>query len=125
MAQKSTGATYSINGFDTSVTMDHGYCPFCPYSSSAHQTLNNHVQMHLHLAMFCGRPGCFFVSLQAKEMIEHSSQVHHIYHAEGLIEKKRKRSPSDPDIWIVMLGFPLEKTGVSKIPALPEVYWIH
>ena len=40
----------------------YGYCPFCSYTSTNHQTLNNHIRMHLRLTLACRMKDCWFVT---------------------------------------------------------------
>ena len=46
----------------------YGYCLFCSYASTNHQTLNNHIRMHLCLTLACTMKDCWFVT--------HSSEAH-------------------------------------------------
>ena len=53
-------------------SIDAGFCPFCNYHVSCHKTLNNHIQIHLSLLLFCGFPGCFYASSDCKAMFQHA-----------------------------------------------------
>ena len=56
MSRVTTKETFNIDGYDTTVKVDHAYCPFCLYSCSAHRVINNHVRMHFRSILFCGWP---------------------------------------------------------------------
>ena len=43
--------------------VDSGFCPFCKYHAGCHRTLNNHVQLHFRMPMFCGVGDCFYPHL--------------------------------------------------------------
>ena len=51
----------------------YGYCPFCSYASTNHQTLNNHIQTHLHLTLACGMKDCWFVTHSSDLMWKHAA----------------------------------------------------
>ena len=51
----------------------YGYCPFCTYASTNHRTLNNHIQMHLHLTLACRMPDCWFVTHSSETMWKHAA----------------------------------------------------
>ena len=51
----------------------YGYCPFCSYASTNHQTLNNHIRMHLHLTLACGMKDCWFVTHSSNLMWKHAA----------------------------------------------------
>ena len=68
--------TYVVDGVPTTIKADYAYCPFCSYTCSNHQAINNHVQMHFRAILMCGWPSCYFVHMQSKKMIEYSAEVH-------------------------------------------------
>ena len=84
MSRVTTKETFNIDGCDTTVKVDHAYCPFCSYSCSAHRVINNHVRMHFRSILFCGWPGCFFVCMLAQNMLDHSRDKHSIKRAPPL-----------------------------------------
>ena len=51
----------------------YGYCPFCSYTSTNHRTLNNHIQMHLHLTLACGMKDCWFMTHSSDLMWKHAA----------------------------------------------------
>ena len=51
----------------------YGYCPFCSYASTNHQTLNNHIRMHLRLTLACGMKDCWFVTHSSDLMWKHAA----------------------------------------------------
>ena len=50
----------TVNGHTYLTEIDARFCLFCNYHCSCHKTLNNHVQIHLWLLMFCGVGDCFY-----------------------------------------------------------------
>ena len=78
MCRVTTTQNVSVSGRTYSVQIDSGFCPFCQYHAECHKTLNNHVQLHLHMLMFCGVPGCFYTTFNSKFMIPHAAEVHKI-----------------------------------------------
>ena len=78
MARVTTTETYVMDGVPTTVKADYAYCPFCSYACSNHRAINNHVRMHFQAILMCGWPGCYFVHMQSKKMIEHSAEVHNM-----------------------------------------------
>ena len=54
--------------------VNHGYCPLCPYASSNHRTLNNHVLLHFCTSMACRIPDCWFMSHNAEHMWKHAAK---------------------------------------------------
>ena len=68
--------TYIVNGTPTTIKADNAFCPFCAYTASNHRAINNHVRMHFRAILVCGWPGCYFVHMQSKKMIEHSAEAH-------------------------------------------------
>ena len=87
MAQVTTTETYVMDGVPTTIKADYAYCPFCSYACSNHRAINNHVQMHFQAILMCGWPGCYFVHMQSKKMIEHSAEVHDMARAQPAREK--------------------------------------
>ena len=76
MARVTVRETYVMDGVPTTVKVDQAYCPFCSYSCSNHRAINNHVLMHFRAILICRWPGCYYVHMQAKKMIEHSAEAH-------------------------------------------------
>ena len=87
MAQVTATETYIMDGVPTTVKADYAYCPFCSYACSNHWAINNHVQMHFRAILMCGWPGCYFVHMQSKKMIEHSAEVHNMAWAQPAQER--------------------------------------
>ena len=68
----------------------YSYCPFCTYASQNHRTLNNHIQMHLHLTLACGMPDCWSITHSAETMWKHA--VSHVLHtAEPIAVYSKKK----------------------------------
>ena len=78
MTHVTMSETYDIDGNKITAKVDHTYSLFCPYLCSSHQALNNHIQMHFQAILMCGWRGCYFVHIQSKKMIEHSSKEHNM-----------------------------------------------
>ena len=76
MHQVTTTQPVTVSGCTYLVWIDSSFCPFCQYHLECHKTLNNHVQLHLWLEMFCGVPGCFYATFSSKSMIPHAAEVH-------------------------------------------------
>ena len=76
MARVTARETYIVDGIPTTIKADNAFCLFCAYTASNHRAINNHVQMHLRAIMVCGWPGCYFMHMQSKKMIEHSAEAH-------------------------------------------------
>ena len=87
MARVMARETYIVDGIPTTIKADNAYCPFCAYTASNHRAINNHVRMHLRAIMVCGWPGCYFVHMQSKRMIEHSAEAHSMARAKPAREK--------------------------------------
>ena len=87
MARVTTTETYVMDGVPTMVKADYTYCPFCSYACSNHRAINNHVRMHFRAILMCGWPGCYFVHMQSKKMIEHSAEVHNMAQAQPAQER--------------------------------------
>ena len=87
MARVTARETYIVDGIPTTIKADNAYCPFCAYTTSNHRAVNNHVWMHLRAIMVCGWPGCYFVHMQSKRMIEHSAEAHNMAWAKPAREK--------------------------------------
>ena len=87
MARVTVRETYVVDGIPTTIKADNAYCPFCAYTASNHRAINNHVRMHLRTILMCGWPGCYFVHMQSKRMIEHSAEVHGMVRAKPVREK--------------------------------------
>ena len=79
--------TYVMDRVPTTVRADYAYCPFCSYACSNHRAINNHVRMHFQAILMCGWPGCYFVHMQSKKMIEHSAEVHNMARAQPAWER--------------------------------------
>ena len=76
MARVTVWETYIVDGIPTTIKADNTFCPFCAYTASNHRVINNHVRMHFGAILVCGWPGCYFVHMQSKKMIEHSAEAH-------------------------------------------------
>ena len=76
MARVMARETYIVDGIPTSIKADNTFCPLCAYTASNHRAINNHVRMHFQAIMVCGWPGCYFMHMQSKKMIEHSAEAH-------------------------------------------------
>ena len=76
MARVTARKTYIVDGIPTTIKADNAYCPFCTNTASNHRAINNHVRMHLRTILVCGWPGCYFMHMQLKRMIEHSAEAH-------------------------------------------------
>ena len=87
MARVTATETYVVDGVPTTVKADYAYCPFCSYACSNHRAINNHVQMHFRAILMCGWPSCYFVHMQSKKMIEHSTEVHNMARARPAQER--------------------------------------
>ena len=87
MARVTATETYVVDGVPTTIKADYAYCPFCSYACSNHRAINNHVRMHFRAILMCGWPGCYFVHMQSKKMIEHSAEVHNMARARPAREK--------------------------------------
>ena len=68
----------------------YGYCPFCSYASTNHRTLNNHIQMYLHLTLACGMPDCWFVTHSSNHMWKHAAS-HGLNISEPIATSSKKR----------------------------------
>ena len=87
MAWVTATETYVVDGIPTTIKADYAYCPFCSYACSNHWAINNHVRMHFRAILMCRWPGCYFVHMQSKKMIEHSANVHNMARARPAREK--------------------------------------
>ena len=87
MARVTAQETYIVDGIPTTIKADNAYCPFCAYTASNHPAINNHVWMHFRIIMVCRLPGCDFVHMQLKRMIEHSTEAHGMARAKPVREK--------------------------------------
>ena len=87
MARVTAQETYIVDGIPTTIKADNAYCPFCAYTASNHRAINNHVRMHFRAIMMCGWPGCYFMHMQSKRMIEHSAETHGMAQAKPALEK--------------------------------------
>ena len=87
MARVTAREIYIVDGIPTSIKADNAFCPFCAYTTSNHRAINNHVWMHFQAIMVCGWPGCYFVHMQSKKMIEHSAEAHDMARAKPAREK--------------------------------------
>ena len=76
LARVTATETYIMDGIPTTVRVNNAYCPFCAYACSNYRAINNHVRMHFRAILVCGWPGCYYVQMQSKKMIEHSAEVH-------------------------------------------------
>ena len=89
MTRVTATETYIVDGIPTTVRVDNAYCPFCAYACSNHRAINNHMCMHFRAILVCGWPGCYYVHMQSKKMIEHSARVHGMARARPPREKGR------------------------------------
>ena len=87
MAWVTARETYIVDGIPTTIKADNAFRPFCAYTASNHRAINNHVRMHLRAIMVCGWPGCYFMHMQSKKMIEHSAEAHDMAWAKPAREK--------------------------------------
>ena len=87
MAWVTATETYVMDGVPTTVKANYAYCPFCSYACSNHRAINNHVRMHFRAILMCGWPGCYFVHMQSKKMIEHSAEVQNMAQARPARER--------------------------------------
>ena len=87
MARVTARETYIVDGIATTIKADNAFCPFCAYTASNHRAINNHVRMHFRTIMVCGWPGCYFVHMLSKKMIEHSAEAHGMARAKPPREK--------------------------------------
>ena len=85
--EKSGSLVYKGRVIQGKVT--HGYCPFCSYASTNHRTLNNHIQMHLHLTLACGMKDCWFVTHNSDLMWKHAA-YHGLNTSEPIVVNKKK-----------------------------------
>ena len=69
--------------------VSYGYCPFCSYVSTNHQTLNNHIRMHLRLSLACGMLDCWFITHSAESMWKHAA-THKPHTSEPIAVYKKK-----------------------------------
>ena len=76
-------------GHSVSGKVSYGYCPFCSYASTDHQTLNNHIRMHLRLSLACGMPDCWFITHSAESMWKHAA-THQLQTSEPIAVYKKK-----------------------------------
>ena len=76
MARVTARETYIVDGIPTTIKADNAFCPFCAYTASNHRAINNLVRMHFQAILVCGWPGCYFVHMQSKKMVEHSAEAH-------------------------------------------------
>ena len=68
----------------------YGYCPFCSYVSTNHQTLNNHIQMHLRLTLACGMKDCWFMTHSSDHMWKHAAS-HGLTISEPIATSSKKK----------------------------------
>ena len=68
----------------------YGYCPFCSYASMNHQTLNNHIRMHLCLTLACGMKDCWFITHSSEHMWKHAAS-HGLTIAEPIAVTTKKK----------------------------------
>ena len=87
MARVTAWETYIVDGIPTTIKADNAFCLFCAYTASNHRAINNHVRMHFQTIMVCGWPGCYFVHMQSKKMIEHSAEAHDMARAKPARDK--------------------------------------
>ena len=76
-------------GCSVSGKVSYGYCPFCSYASTNHQTLNNHIRMHPRLSLACGMLDCWFITHSAESMWKHAA-THKLQTSEPIAVYKKK-----------------------------------
>ena len=76
MTKVTARGTYIVDGIPTTIKADNAFCSFCAYTASNHQAINNHIRMHFRAILVCGWPGCYFIHMQSKKMVEHSAEAH-------------------------------------------------
>ena len=76
-------------GPSVSGKVSYEYCPFCSYASTNHQTLNNHIRMHLRLSLACRMPDCWFITHSAESMWKHTA-THKLHTSEPIAVYKKK-----------------------------------
>ena len=72
MTKIERSGTTRFQGKTLPAKVGHGYCPMCPYASSNHRTLNNHVRLHFCMSMVCRYPDCWEVLHNADLMWRHA-----------------------------------------------------
>ena len=82
-----TSRKVTVNNRRLMTPIDARFCPFCEYHSGCHKTLNNQVQIHLSLSLFCDIRGCFFATSCCKALIQHAITEHPCY------EKSKELNP--------------------------------
>ena len=87
MARVTAWETYIVDGIPTTIKANNAFFPFCAYTASNHRAINNHVRMHFRAIMVCGWPGCYFVHMYSKKMIEHSAEAHDMARAKPARDK--------------------------------------
>ena len=97
MSRVTTKETFDIDGYETTSKVDHAYCPFCRYSCSSHQAINNHVRMHFWSILFCGWLGCNYVHMLSRNMLDHSRDKHDMKCAPSLQGHKRRTQDVEDD----------------------------
>ena len=105
MARVTVQETYIVDEIPTTIKADNAFCPFCSYTASNHRAINNHVWMHLRAIMVCGWPGCYFMHMQSKKMID-SALKRMAWH--GPNQPKRK------------VEIEVRNTGPFLVPGIPE-----
>ena len=76
--------------YTASHVSDH-FCPFCPYVSNHPFGMNNHICMHLRLALMCGIDNCCEVFMSAREAWEHGKSRHGVIPDSDAVGKVRGR----------------------------------
>ena len=54
------------------------FCGFCQYSVGNHISINNHLWMHVCLALLCHLGSCFHIEVSANDMWSHGKKAHSI-----------------------------------------------
>ena len=85
MCWVTTRQNVTVNGCTYLTPLDAGFCPFCSYHARCHKTLNNHIQLHFWMPMFCGVGDCFYATFDCNAMIPHAIEAH-----KGLYLKSKK-----------------------------------
>ena len=128
MARVTAWEAYIVDGIPTIIKADNTFYPFCAYTASNHQAINNHVRMHFRTIMVCGWPGCYFVHMQSRKMIEHSAGPHGMARAKPARDKGRESGPEYRSIYSsgipeCMLLVLLQNSNLTRILSIHSCQW--
>ena len=70
-------------------SVTEAFCGFCKYLVGKHLSINNHLRMHLHLALVCCLGSCFHIEVSANEMWNHGVKVHGIEKGKAAIRSNK------------------------------------